>query len=230
MIAGTTTPSVTHASFVRPAGAAGLLLVVTALLLNFALIPAPSPAFDAPAGEIAAYVDEHAGTLAVSNALRWAVFVLMPFFAVGVYRFVSGADEGPQRSWGLFGLLAAVWIPAVGTVANSIESAGVWKADELAQQPQMLMALWAASSAIFITVQAAWGTLVLAFSVAGRLSGTMPAWLTGLGVVTFVACMVGAVGVISVLNGGWAQIPAFFSYALFTLWVAVTSVLMLRRP
>jgi hypothetical protein len=219
---------VTHASIVRMASAAGLLLVATAVLLNV-LIPSPSPDLDAPVGEIVAYVQAHDGTLAVTNALRWAVFILLPFFAVGVYRFVSGLEEGPQRSWALVGLLAAVWIPASGTVANSIEIAGVWKVDEAGQQTQMAMTLWAVSSVLFVTAQAAWGTLVLAFSVAGRLGGVMPAWLTGLGAVTFASCMAATLGVLSVLNGGWVEIPAFASYVLFPFWVAVSSILMLRR-
>jgi hypothetical protein len=227
--AGIITSQATHASFVRLGGLAGLLMVLMALTLNFALTPTPYPAFDAPIDEIAAYVDEHAGVLAVANALRWVVFVLLPFFAVGFYRFASGQDDGPHRSWAMVGVLAAVWIPAVGTVANSIEVAGIWKVDEVAQQPQLLMACWVISSAIFITVQAAWGMLALAFSVAGWLAEVIPGWLAGLGAVTFVTCISGTVGVMSVLDGGWAEAPAFASYGLFPLWLTITSVHMVRR-
>jgi hypothetical protein len=213
-------------SLVRLGGFAGLLFVAFALTLNVVLTPA-SPDFNAPLEEIAAYVSEHASVLAVANALRYVVYFLLPFYAVGLYRFVRGSTDGTQ-AWATVGLLAAVWILAIGTVANSVETAGLWQADSAAQRPQLLLAVWGISGALFITVQLAWGTLTLACSVAGRRAGVVPVWLLGLGLVTFLSCLAGSVGVLSVMNGGWAQVPAFSSFAAFPLWVAITSVLMIR--
>jgi hypothetical protein len=91
------------------------------------------------------------------------------------------------------------------------------------------MAIWSISGTLFITVQLAWGTLALGFSVAGRMARVVPVWLLGLGSITFASCMIGAVGVLSVMNGGWTQIPAYTSFALFPLWAAAMSVLMIRN-
>lgn len=214
--------------FVRLGGIAGLLLVLTALILNFVLVT-PSPAFNAPVDEIAEYVTLNAPALATSNTLRYAIYLLLPFFGVALARFVEGPADGQQRAWALVGLFGAIWLPAVGTIGNSVEAAGIWQADIAAQQPQLLMTIWSVGGALFIAAQLAWGTLIMGFSVAGSLTGVIPRWLASLGLVTAATCFVGALGIQSVMNGGWAQVPWFASIPLFAVWVAIVSVLMIRR-
>ena len=216
-------------SFVRLGGVAGLLTALTALTLNFLLV-APAPEFNAPVGEIASYVAEHADGLALSNRLRYVVYLFLVFFGVGLYRLVVGLGQGDDGAWATIGLLGTIWIAAAGTVANSVEAAGIWQAHSAAEQPQLLIAIWGISGALFIAVQLGWGSLMLGFSVAGRLTGMMPLWLVGLGIVSAATCFVGAIGVLSVMRGGWVELPAFASFALFSVWVAATSILMLRKP
>jgi hypothetical protein len=213
---------------IRLGGIAGLFVVGSALVLNVVAI-APAPAFDAPPGEISTYVSEQAGNLAVSDTLRYVVAILVPLFAVGLHRFVSGAVDGAHRAWALLGVVGAIWISAVGTVANSVEVAGVWQIEALLDDPQLLRSIWSFGGTLFIAASLAWGTLVLGFSVAAYLTGVVPRWLTVLGAATVATCYTGGIGVVSVLNGGWAQGPWLASILLFSLWVVSTSVVMIRR-
>lgn len=56
-----------------------------------------------------------------------------------------------------------------------------------------------------------------------------PPWLMGLGLVTAASGLVGAVGIRSVMTGGWAGGPAFAAFVLVALWAGVTSVLKVRK-
>lgn len=226
--AATGTSSRRSDGFVRLGGFAGVLLVLTALTLNFVLVT-PSPAFDAPVDEIAEYVTLNAPVLAKSNTLRYAVYLLLPFFGVALARFVAGPADGQHRGWALVGLIGVIWVPAVGTIANSVEAAGIWQSETAARQPQLLMTIWSVGGALFIAAQLAWGTLIMGFSVAGSLTGVIPRWLARLGFVAVACCLVGALGIQSVMNGGWAQVPWFASIPLFAVWVAIVSVLMIRK-
>ena len=87
-------------------------------------------------GGIAAYIASGADMLAVGSGLRYLAFVLLLIFAVGLYTFVGGRgrDGGTQGAWATVGLLGGLWIAAVGTVANSVETVGAWRAETLADQ------------------------------------------------------------------------------------------------
>jgi hypothetical protein len=127
------------------------------------------------------------------------------------------------------GLLGAVWIAATGSVANAAEVVGVWQADVLAEQSQLVAAVWGLNIATFIALLMPWSTFILGFSAAGRASGVLPPWMLGLGLLIASSGLVGTIGIRSVMAGGFAEPIAITAYSLSGLWVLVSSILMIRR-
>lgn len=224
----TEVPVGTHDGFIRLGGIAGLIITVIAAIVNMVLVGADAPGFDSPIEEVASYVALEADRIAAGSALRYAAQFLLILLAVGLFRFVWGPEDGSHRSWAIVGLLGAVWIAATGAVANAAELAGVWQADALAA-PSQLTAVWGMNIATFIALLVPWATFILGFSVAGRASGVLPRWMLGLGLVVAMTGLVGAMGTLSVLVGGFAEPVAITSYSLAGLWVLLCSILMVRK-
>jgi hypothetical protein len=219
------------ASFVRWGGVAGLLATALGLVVNVVLLAPPPPAPDlaTPIPEVAEYIEQQAGNISAGHALRYPAQILLLFFGVAAYCFVRGPDGARQRPWALLGLLAAMWVPSVGIVANSVEVVAVWQAATIAEQPQLLTALWGISGALWNSLLAPFATLIIAFSLAGRMTGVLPKWLVAIGLVIFVSGAIGVIGHTSVMTGGWIQVPAVTAFLLIPVWIAITSILMLRN-
>lgn len=225
----TKVPGGTHDSFVRLGGIAGLIVTLIGLIVNLVLVGADAPGFDAPLDEVASYVALEADRIAAGSALRYAAQFLLIVLAVGLYRFVRGSEDGPHGSWAILGLLGAVWIAATGAVANAGEVVGVWQAETIADQSQFVAAVWGMSIAMFVTLLIPWATFILGFSVAGRASGVLPAWMMWLGLLIAASGLIGAMGIRSAMVGGFAEPVAITSYSLIGLWVLLISILMIRR-
>ena len=227
--AATEAPVGMHDGFIRLGGIAGLIVTLIGAIVNFVLVGADAPGFDAPLDEVTSYVAREADRIAAGSALRYAAQFLLIILAVGLYRFVAGSEDGPHRSWALVGLLGAVWIAAAGSVANAAEVVGVWQADALAEQSQLVAAVWGMNIATFIALLLPWSAFILGFSAAGRASGVLPAWMVGLGLLITATGLIGAMGTRSVMVGGFAEPVAVAAYSLTGLWVLLSSILMIRR-
>jgi hypothetical protein len=226
---GPNVPASTHDSFIRLGGIAGLIVTLIGAIVNLVLVGADAPGFDAPLDEVAGYVAIAADRIAVGTALRYAAQFLLLILAVGLFRFVKGSEDGPHGSWAIMGLLGAVWIAATGAVANATEVVVVWQSETLVNQSQFAAAVWGMNIATFVALLIPWGTFVLGFSVAGRVSGVLPAWMMWLGLVIAASGLIGAMGTRSVMVGGFVEPVAVASYALAGLWVLLSSILMIRR-
>jgi hypothetical protein len=170
--------------FIRLAGVAGLLTQVLGIVINVLLLaPPPDPpgGLDTPIREVAAYVIEKGDRLALGHGLRYVAQILLLVFGAGLYCLVNSQRDGRHEGWAIVGLLATVWIPAVGIAAQSAEGVAVWQADTLAQQPQLALALWGISNVLWNATLVPFCALMLGFSLAGRASGVFPLWLVGLG-------------------------------------------------
>ena len=154
---------------------------------------------------------------------------LTPLSGIGVYQFVQGEEDGNHRSWAKVGLLGFVWMCSMGAVANSAEIIAAWRIETLEAQPQLLTGLWSISIVLFTSAMVPWATVILSFSIAGRLSGVVPVWIAGLGLVMAILGLMTGVGIVSAVTGGWAEIPSFLAFVLVNIWVLAVSVLMIRK-
>ena len=215
-------------TFIRLGGMAGLLAAVLAILINFILI-SPPPPYNSSLKVITNYLEQEAEMIMLSASLRYLVWPLGLIFAVGLYQFVRGEEDGNHRLWAKVGLLGIVWMCSVGAVANSAEIIAAWRIETLEAQPQLLTGLWSTSIVLFTSAMVPWATAILSFSIAGRLSGVIPVWVAGLGLIMAISGMMTGIGMVSAVTGGWAEIPSFVAFILVNIWVLAVSVLMLRK-
>lgn len=217
--------------FLRLAGAAGLSVPVLAIVINVVLLappPEPPGGLNAPISEVAAYVVEKGDMLALGHGLRYAAQVLLLIFGAGLFRLVQGSRDGAHRGWAMVGLLATVWIPAVGIVAQSVEGVAVWQADTLAEQPQLAVALWGISVFLWNSTLVPFATLLLGFSLAGRAAGVFPSWLVALGLAAAASGLAGAFAAAATAGEGW-DVPVGIFFVLLLPWVIITSIQMMRN-
>jgi hypothetical protein len=218
-------------NFLRVAGVAGLAVAVLGVVINVVLLappPEPPGGLNAPIQDVAAYVVVKGEMLAWGHGLRFAAQVLLLIFGAGLFRFVQGAGDGGHRGWAMVGLLAAVWIPAVGIVAQSLEGVAVWQSATLAQQPQLAVALWGLSVFLWNSTLVPFSALILGFSLAGRAARVFPGWLVVTGLAAAASGFVGAFVAAASAGQAW-DLPVGIFFALVSPWLIVTSIQMMRR-
>jgi hypothetical protein len=223
------TPS-TRDPFLRIAGVAGLLMAVLGIVINVVLLaPPPDPpnGLDAPIDEVAAYVVEKGDMLTLGHGLRYFAQVLLLLVGAGLHRLVRGAHDGTHRGWAMVGLLATVWIPAVGIVAQSLEGVAVWQAGSLAEQPQLALTLWGSSTFLWNSSIVPFCALMLGFSVAGHVSGAFPRWLVVLGLTATASGFAGGFVTAATAAQGW-NVPVAVFFTLLLPWIVGASILMIR--
>lgn len=225
---GTSAPS-GRDSFLLIAGIAGLLTQVAGIVVNVVLLAPPPdpPGLDSPIGELAAYGAAKSSELALGHGIRFFAQILLLIFGIGLYRLVRGREDGPHRGWATLGLMATLWVPAIGLVANSIEGVLVWQAGGLTEQPQLALALWGISNFLWNATAVPFSVMVLGFSLAGRGSGAFPGWLVLLGLAAAGGGLGGAF-LTALREPHGADVPVEAFLLLLLPWVIITSIRMIR--
>ena len=85
-------------TFIRLGGMAGLLAAVLAILINFILI-SPPPPYNSSLQVITNYLQQESEMIVLGTGLRYLVWPLGLIFAVGLYQFVRGVEDGNHRLW-----------------------------------------------------------------------------------------------------------------------------------
>jgi hypothetical protein len=216
---------------VRLGGLANLLILVLVVVVNFVLTPKRSLlSANARPEEIASFFSAHADQMGLANGLRNLVFFLLPIFAVGLYTLIARtAETAAAKAWATMALVASAAVMAVGTVNNGVETAAFVKLSVFAEHPELRRLLWSLSGVVFTAVRLVWAAINTGFSIGGWLSGALPRWLCIVGLLSAVSSLVSAVGIASLLAGGWpnyteALVPP--TVLIFNLGV---SIQMLRR-
>ena len=119
-------------------------------------------------------------------------------------------------------------LPPLGIVANSGVTIALWRLPQLSEQMELATMLWSTTVVLFNTLLVLYGVGVGGFSLAGRASGRMPRWVWILGVTFGAIGIATGAGVGAVVTRAWAAGLVYFAFALLLVWVAATSVLLLR--
>jgi hypothetical protein len=82
---------------------------------------------------------------------------------------------------------------------------------------------------LFTAEIVAWSILILGFSVAGWRSGTLPRWLTAIGLLQVVAGMLTGVFVVSVMSDGPATVIVEAASIAGLVWFLSAGVYLLIR-
>jgi hypothetical protein len=209
----------------RQAGVLGVIFVASYLLVFF-LLPGVPPEVDAPAPEMHAYLADNRTLVLAHIVLAGLVFgILLPAFAVALYRATESGEAGP---WRLLALIGAILVMAV-TVAGGgvfmlagafLISTGL--SDEVAR-------VLVSADLLAYSVMAPWGfgLFALASAMALRGAGLIPAWLWGAGLAVSLLLPVGSTWVFGDATGPMAYV-SFAGILLWAAWVLVASASMSR--
>jgi hypothetical protein len=210
------------------AGVTGLVIIVAFSISNFVLADIPDwPNADASADEIADFFGERSRRLQWESGLRYLEFALVPFFAVGVARHVRGA-RADTNFLTTVALMSQVWLIATGTGANTFESLLIYRADDLANQPELTQTMFLAMTGLFAVALLPWAVTIFCLSEAGRRTRTLPRPVWIIGYVQAIAGTVAAVAVVQLLEDGPVAAAELVAFLGFALWILLVTVHLLR--
>jgi hypothetical protein len=160
---------------------------------------------------------------------------LFPLGMVALSVFVAGvwlrAESGERAGawWARVGVLGTAIVAAMFAAVNVADLVLVARPGGAAPSRSLVRVLWTLHNAAFALNFAAVGTALLGLAFAAVACGLAPrwvAWTSGIGAALLV---VPAVFAVAVVNGGpWAGI-AIAGFALWVVFVIVTSIGLWRR-
>lgn len=184
-------------------------LFVVLIVISF-LVGGETPDADASTREVVGYWMDHEGENMIGSAIEALAAVTLLFFAATLRRSSSGWIDGSILPSVAFagGIVAAAGIG----VDAAIRFAAADVADDV--NPVVLQTFSAAWANFFWPMALGVASLILATSIAGWRARALPAWLTVIGFLIFVAFFTPA---------------GFVAFLVGAIWIIVLSVLLWRR-
>lgn len=187
---------------------------------------APGP--DATTAEIAAFLRDYRAGLQWDLALRFFILaVLFLPISIGLSRHVRGGD----RTWFLPRMVPylAVWLMAVGAIANTVLGMLLFEGDRLLDEPAVARILLLAITALFLLAMLPHGAIIGVVSEAGRRTGTLPIWLCGLGYLVSLACLLAVLAMplsLGFVDSSAPGVAAGIAYAANGPWYLITGIVL----
>ena len=212
----------------RFSSASGILFVVLlytgAILADTTVLKEmPEPSRDASGTQLANYFAASRFALLVGGYIGSMAAVCLVFFVASLWRLLRAAEGSP-------GVISGIAFGA-GIVTAGLLLAGGGPGAAALQPARPIDPVEALTlrHISFGLLQRSWftsGALLGASALVGLRTGALPRWLAWLGAVTASALFaVPLVLAAAPIWGGWV-----FVQALFLLWIAVASVVLVRRP
>jgi hypothetical protein len=212
--------SMTEGRLQRFAALGGMLFVLLQMAgQGLIQVGGAEPAFTAPADEILRFFLQRDTTLfAIGGYLSALSFVPYFWFLGALWAFMRGAENG--TNW------LSITAIASGLVMPAISILGGWELAMLRLgeniDPGMVRQLFDAGNYAFAGVWIPAGSMVLAVSALGLLSGNLPRWFAWFGLATGLALFAA--------RAVWTMQVAFIPYTMLWLWMIAMSLFMVRRP
>lgn len=208
----------------------GLVVMIAMTLITDAVAGGDSaPGPDATAEEIVAHIDDHRLGLQLDLAGRFIILVVLFLpIAVGLSRHVGGNDDQRTLPSRMIPYLA-VWLMGIGGIANTILGMLLFEGDRLVDDPGGARLLVLAMSGLFLLTMLPHGAIIATVSEAGRRTGTLPLWLTGLGYLVFVACLVAVITMphsLGFVDGSFPGIAAGIAYITIGPWYLAAGIVL----
>lgn len=212
---------------------AGLVIMIAISLVMDTVSGGDSvPDSDATTEEIVAFLEGNRTGLQWDLAGRFFIlFVLFLPIAFGLSRHVRG--QGDRA--GLFSQLVpflAVWLMAVGAIANTVQGIAVFESGRLLDEPAVARTLFLAITALFLLTMLPHGAIIGAVSEAGRRSGALPLWLSVLGYLVSLSCL-GAVLTLPFSagfpDGSLPGIAAGIAYTTIGPWYLIAGIVLVVK-
>ncbi len=206
----------------RWAASSGVLFAILSVVAG--LLPGEPPDYNGSASAIGSYLSDKHAEWTVSTLLSGLLLVLLLWFMASFAAMFR--EAGQQRlSTVIFG--SGVAIVTIAAIADAITYAAVQLNPVV--DPGTVQALY--GTAFFIYLRFFWviAALALATGLATLRSGALPQWYA---VATFVGLVVFLIGGVSIrMNGFFSPTGAggFIGYPIFSLWILVSSILLMRK-
>jgi hypothetical protein len=211
----------------------GLVTMITMTLITDAVAgggSAPGP--DATTDEIVAHIRDHRVGLQLDLAGRFVILVLLILpIAIGLSRHVRGELDRRTLPSRMVPYLA-VWLMAVGGIANTLLGMLLFEGDRLLDDPGEARMLVLAMSGLFLLTMLPHGAIIGTVSEAGRRTGALPLWLSGLGYLVFVACFVAVITMphsLGFVDGSFPGVATGVAYIAIGPWYLVTGIVLIVK-
>jgi hypothetical protein len=217
----------TRSNTVERAGAAAGLAAVLLLVTLFTVLPA-LPAPNRSIAEIARHVrDERTGLLlgAYAGALMTCALLLFGATLAARLRRAEGADGG----WWLVALVG-ICGTAIGIAGNALEIVFI-RAVGHGVTGRPLWIGYGADHWLSVLTAIPLALFLFAAAMGARTTGALPRWLAWLALALSVLFVLGAASVTGdEVDGGILGMPLVVAYLGLIVWVAGTSLTLVRRP
>lgn len=187
---------------------------------------------DATNDEIAAFLGDHHTGLQWDLAGRFLILlVLFLPISIGLSCHVRGDGQRAELLSRMVPYLA-VWLMAIGAIANTVQAMLLFEGDRLIEEPAIARMLLLAVTGLFLLAMLPHGAIIGVVSEAGRRTGTLPIWLSGLGYVVSLACAVAVLTMprsLGFIDSSMPGIAAGIAYTAIGPWYLVTGVVLIVK-
>ncbi len=212
--------------FVRLGGLLIILGLIIHIIANMVLKTFPPE--DLTSSELQIYLSDEKGTWAIVHGMRYIAIVCIIIFSAGLFVKTCRTRTSLSLGWGIVGLLGTALMMTNLMITNGIEILTFYDFNRLSGQKELFWLFFSLTRVLFSTEIIAWAILILGFSMAGWLSATIPKWLVVLGLFSALLCLLSAIFIVNILNGGWATILGVGSLTGL-LWFVCVGFYMIRR-
>jgi hypothetical protein len=207
--------------------AAGAGIVGTVMSVTYVIMPPHAGGYPYTRQVLKDMVRNHEGLL-FSNLLGTLSFFFFLFFLGSLYNTLRRAEGG--TGWlSLLTLGGGLVLTAVHSLESVVSYALAW---HVAREGDVAVvtALGDIGDLVAYFYAVPLAVMFVAASIVAYQTGVLPRWIVWVGFAGGVVWLVGAVGVLDPQNGPLTAIGFGGGLVLFWLWIAATSIALLRRP
>ena len=211
-----------------PTAAPGSALTFAAIVITTNVLQGATPALDADASEIVAYLTDHrtANIFATAAFAIGAPFLLM--FASAFYGRLKAVARSEVLVWARLGMIGALLILptfAAVVVQRFVLLVGT---DEIIGSPELVTLVWRVEMASFLLNALPMAAAILGFGIAGARSGLLPRWFRRLAPVAAAAAVITAACAVAGLEGSPIGFGGFVPFATWMLLLITAGVRQVR--
>lgn len=179
--------------------------------------------------ELRTYLATEAGNWAIVHGMRYVAIVCLAVFAAALFTRTCCLRSTPPVGWGMIGFLGASLMLANLLITNGIEMFVFLDADLVATDAGVFWGLFGITRVLFTAEVVASALFIGGFSVAGRLSSTLPVWLSAIGLVSATFGLLSGVFIVSIVTGGRAAFIIEIASLSGLLWFVCAGFYLLIR-
>lgn len=222
---GNHTANERNSTFIRLGGLLILLGLAIHIVANMVLKTFPTESLTST--QLKDYLSDEAGTWAIIHGLRYVAIVCTVVFSAGMFMKTRDTRSSSATGWGVVGLLGTALMMTSLMITNGIEILAFRDFNDLFEEKQLFWLLFNLTRVLFTSEIIAWAILILGFSMAGKISASIPKWLARFGMLSASICLLSAVFIVSVLSEGWALILIEVASLAGLIWFVWAGVYML---